>query len=94
MREIFMIKFLSDFNTFDLSCGKPDVKRIPITYVIGKPTTDVNGEELTPQKITIRKLRVVVEFAELGITHEFAFTDDVEIFRRNKSEEDADKTTD
>ena len=84
-REIFKIKF-------DNSKTEEGVPRY-MQYTLGA-TGLVDGELLTPQKITIRKLRVVVEFAELGITHEFAFTDDVEIFRRNKVEEDADKTTD
>jgi hypothetical protein len=85
MREIFKIKF---------DKGKTD-EGVPkyMQYTIGA-TGLVDGELLTPQKITIRKDRVVVLFAELGITHEFAFNDDVEIYRRDKPKEDAKETTD
>jgi hypothetical protein len=84
-REIFKIKF---------DKGKTD-EGVPkyMQYTIGA-TGLVDGELLTPQKITIRKERVIVEFAELGIQHNFAFTPDVELFYRDKVKEDAKETTD
>jgi hypothetical protein len=85
MKEIFKIKF---------DKGKTD-EGVPkyMQYTLGA-TGLVDGELLTPQKITIKRDRVVVLFAELGITHEFAFTDDIEIYRRDKTKEDASTTTD
>ncbi len=84
MKEIFKIKF---------DKGKTE-EGVPkyMQYTLGA-TGLVDGELLTPQKITIRKQRVIVEFTE-GVWHEFAFTDDVDIYRRDKTEKDADKTTD
>ncbi len=73
-REIFRIKF---------DKGKTE-EGVPkyMQYTLGA-TGLVDGELLTPQKITIRKQRVIVEFTE-DVWHEFAFTDDVEIYRRDK----------
>jgi hypothetical protein len=54
----------------------------------------IDDEWLTPKKIIIRDKRIRVGFEELGIVHEFAYTDDVEIFRRDKIKTDAEQTTD
>jgi hypothetical protein len=83
-KEIFKIKF---------DKGKTE-EGVPtyMQYTLGA-TGLVDGELLTPQKITIIKDRVVVLFVEMGITHEFTRTDDVEIYRRDKqdkTEENAD----
>lgn len=83
--EIFRVKFSKYINEQGIPCY--------MMYTLGG-TGIVDGELLTPKKITIVKQRVRVEFEELGIIHEFAFTDDVEIYRRDKIQEDAKETTD
>jgi hypothetical protein len=52
----------------------------------------VDGEYLTPQKITVKDGRVRVVFKELGIIHEFTFTDDCELFYRDKIKKENEKT--
>jgi len=75
MKEIYRIKFGRWVNEEGIPC---------YTMYSLDATGMVDGELLTPQKITIRNNRVKVEFGELGIIHEFAFTDDVEVFKRDK----------
>jgi hypothetical protein len=75
MKEIYKVKF----NKYLTAEGVPS----GTMYTLDCPGW-VDGEMLTPQKITIKDERVIVEFKELGIRHEFAFTPDVEIFRRDK----------
>ncbi len=63
-------------------------------YTIGM-TGDVDGEYLTPLKITAKKDGTIrVQFEELGILHEFKRDDKTEIYYRDKVKKDADKTTD
>lgn len=82
MTEIYKIKFHQYRNEQGIPCYT--------LYTIGKGGY-VENEFLTPKKITIKKERVIVEFEELGIKHEFFFSDDVELFRRDiKIEENAD----
>lgn len=62
-------------------------------YTLGA-TGLVDGELLTPKKITVKDDKIIVEFEELGIRHEFTRTDDVELFYRDKVTKDASKTED
>jgi len=83
MSEIFKIKFNKYTGENGILCYT--------LYTLGAPGW-VDGEFLTPQKITIRKERVIVEFVELGIRHEFAFDSSVEIFRRDKDAKEIQKS--
>ena len=85
MKEIYRVKF-------DKSKTEEGVPRYML-YSVGA-TGLVDGELLTPKRITVRKERVIVEFEELGIIHEFAFTPEVEIFKRDKKKQDAKETRD
>jgi hypothetical protein len=82
MTEIYRIKFSKYINEQGIPCY--------MMYTIGKPG-DVDGEFLTPEKISIEKGRVIVRFAELGIRHEFTLTPDVEIYRREKDAKEIQK---
>lgn len=79
MKEIYKVIYSKYRNEQGIPCH--------MQYTLGA-TGLVDTEWLTPLKITLRKERIKVEFAELGIQHEFAYTDDVEIFRRDKPKED------
>ena len=83
-KELYRIKF-------DKSKTEEGVPRY-MQYTIGMPGW-IEGELLTPLKITKRKDRIIVDFSE-GYQHNFAFTEDTELFYRDKPKEDADKTTD
>lgn len=82
MTEIYKIKFNKYHNEQGVPCYT--------LYTLGV-NGYVDGEYLTPQKISIRKERVIVEFAELGIRHEFEYSKDVEIFRRDKDAKEVQK---
>jgi len=84
-KEIHRIKFNKYTNEQGIPCYT--------MYTLGG-TGLVDGEKLTPIKITLRGGKIIVNFAELGIKHVFAYTDDVELFYRDKTEEDAKETTD
>ena len=81
-REIYKVIFGKWRNEQGIPCH--------YKYTLGRRGL-VDDEMLTPQKITIVKGKIRVEFEELGIVHEFTYSDDVEIYRRNK---DANETTD
>lgn len=86
MKEIFRIKF--DKHKTDEGINVYRMYTLEATGL-------VDDELLTPQKITIKDGKVIVNFKELGIKHVFAYTDDCELFYRDKIKtEDADKTTD
>jgi hypothetical protein len=85
MKEIYKLKV----KKFTNEQGIPVVQR----YVLGT-TGDVDGEILTPVKMTVRKDKVVIRFAELGIIQEFAMSADVEVFKRDKVKEDENTRTD
>jgi len=80
MTEIYRIKFNKWINEQGIPCYT--------FYTLGAKGW-VDGEYLTPQKISIKKGRVIVEFEELGIRHEFSNSPDVEIFRREIQKENA-----
>jgi hypothetical protein len=84
-REIFRIKFDKHKTPEGINCYR--------LYTLDM-TGEVDGEYLTPQKITVKDGRVKVTFKELGIIHEFSFSDDVELFYRDKVKKDAEQTTD
>jgi len=77
MKELFRIKFAKYINEQGIPCYT--------MYTLGG-TGLVDGEKLTPIKITLRGGKIIVNFAELGIKHVFAYTDDVELFYRDKVE--------
>jgi len=76
-KEIYRVKFSKYINEQGIPCYT--------MYTLGG-TGLVDGEELTPLKITLRGGKITVNFAELGIKHVFAYTDDVELFYRDKVE--------
>jgi hypothetical protein len=80
MKEIYKLKVKKFVN----EQGIPVVQK----YILGA-TGDVDGESLTPEKITIRKDKIIISFAELGIIQELFMTPDVEVFKRDKIKEDA-----
>ena len=84
-KEIYRVKFSKYINEQDIPCYT--------MYTLGR-TGLVDGETLTPLKITLRGGKITVNFAELGIKHVFAYTDDVELFYKDKTKEDAEETTD
>lgn len=97
-KEIYGVRTVVKHNVFDREKGHGIVQGLIMEYIIGKPTTDIydglNSEALTPQKIVLKDNIIVVYFEELGIRHEFARTDDVELFYRDKVTKDASKTED
>lgn len=78
-RELYRIKF-------DKSVTEEGVPRY-MQYTVGSEGW-IDGQLLTPQKITLRNKRITVTFEE-GVTHNFAFTDDCELFYREIKKEDA-----
>lgn len=84
-KEIYRIKFAKYLNENNIPCC--------MLYTLGA-TGLVDGELLTPKKITVKDDKVIVDFEELGIRHEFTRTDDVELFYRDKVTKDASKTED
>lgn len=84
-KEIYRIKFGKYTNENGVPCC--------MLYTLGA-TGLVDGELLTPKKITVKNDEVIVDFEELGIRHEFTRTDDVELFYRDKVTKDASKTED
>ena len=90
-REIYRIKFGYHYVSSNDTEGYHK-DRICTMYTIGM-TGFVDGEMLTPLKITLKGDKVIVRFAELGIQHVFAYNpNDVELFYREKVKKNADKT--
>lgn len=82
-REIYRIKF----GKFTTEQGIPACTM----YTLGG-TGIVDGEMLTPQKITVKDDKIIVKFVELGIIHVLPYSADVELFYREKQKKNADKT--
>jgi len=83
MTEIYKIKFNKYINQDGIPCYT--------LYTLGMQGW-IDGEFLTPQKITIKKERIIVEFEESGIRHEFTYDNTVEIFRRDKDAKEIQKS--
>ena len=79
MKELYRIKF-------DKSTTEEGVPRY-MQYTLGMPGW-IEGELLTPLKIRKVKDRIIVDFAELGIQHNFAFKEDTELFYRDKPKQE------
>ena len=82
MTEIYKIKFNKYSNEQGVPCY--------MMYVLNSPGW-VEGELLTPSLISIIKGKVIVGFTN-GATHEFIYTPDVEIFRRDKNAKEVQTT--
>jgi hypothetical protein len=93
MKEIFRIKF--GHHEIETNSAEGHRKILAYRmYTIGE-VGDVDGDFLTPKKISIIKDKVRVEFKEFGVVHEFTYTDDVELYKRDKQvKTDAEQTTD
>lgn len=91
-KEIFRIKF----GHHEIETNNAEGHRKLLAYrmyTLGE-SGDVDGELLTPQKITIKDNKVKVVFEELGIQHVFTMDDKTEVYYRDKIKRDAKETTD
>lgn len=86
-REIFRIKF--GYHEMETNTVEGHRKILAYRmYTLGE-TGDVDGEYLTPLKITIKDKTIKVVFEELGIQHVFTMDDKTEIYYRDKVKKDA-----
>ena len=76
-KEIYKVIYKKWVNTEGIPCH--------FQYTLGR-TGLVDDEMLTPLKITLRNNKITVAFEELGIKHVFTYTDDVELFYKDKEE--------
>ncbi len=91
MKEIWRVKF--NKHSYEIATESEGFHEKTIRYMVYTVgvTGEVDGEYLTPIKITLTKGRVRVDFLELGIRHVFGYTDDVELFYRDKLNTEKDE---
>lgn len=91
MKELFRIKFDHHDVYSDDSEGAHSVRAYRM-YTLGAKGL-IDDEMLTPKKMRLKDDKIIVDFEEWGIRHVFAYTDDCELFYRDKPKRNEETKT-